>query len=672
MEAHTSASPLFLHLHPPSSPFARTEPPPVLDPTGRPSADTLAAAPLVALSLFFNPSTTSIALSGSDPLPHPPTAPGSGSPPATPHHGDRFHRRPPVVVGADLLLRAEIRLIRLCIARSNPSRPGIYVRVARFRDKMSLRLQLPQGLSFLRSVGWLEDRKAASAAKQQLSPTLKLQTDKEVYRPGDSVTVTIVIHSPASLKDDAGQTVSGEDAPSLLLDMLSFELRGIEKLDNQWFSVPKPLPGSKQRRGEHMFLDCSAPSLVSKVIIASGQTKTYIVRVELPKILLPSYRGISIRYFYYVRSVLSGRSVVLRNGDQNQSPVNSSVQLEARVPLQIRVSQKSSNLLNDEGTSPFSVDQLGIFWREKDEDSEWTKANDNADLEEGYDSSKDEVSSVSSYNPSKANAEFSMRNSLSMQSLSSRLSTSEPFYNQAERPNFPLYTPIPRLSVSEISDDNDGGKNLKLIVRYLDLSCVVILVLNSCVANLLLSCLVSPQRKLNHLLLDHPSNGQRFSPDSDRLKDDVGLPLTPKNVDPAGSEGFTRGRSYNIRIDDQVLLRFSPKNSDSTYYFGDMIGGALTFFHGTGKRRCLEVSITLETSESINPRALHPSRRGSPTITKLHSEHHEVVADLHQTSFLFSIPIDGPMSFSTSKVTVQWSLRFEFFTTPEGTDPARF
>ncbi|CAO2183500.1 unnamed protein product [Urochloa humidicola] len=506
---------------------------------------------------------------------------------------------------------------------------------------MSLKLALPQGLSFLRSVGWLEDRKVDSAAKQQLSPTLKLQTDKEVYRPGDSVTVTIEIHSPASLKDDAGQILSGEDASSLLLDALSFELKGIEKLDSQWFSVPKPLPGSKQRRGEHMFLDCSASSVVSKVIIASGQTKTYIVRVQLPKILPPSYRGISIRYFYYVRSTLFGRSVVLGNGEQNKSLVKSSIQLEARVPLQIRVSQKTSSLLNEEGTWPFSVDQLGIYWREKDEDSEWIKANDNADLEEGYDSSKDEVSSVSSYNPSKANPESSLRSSLSMQSLSSRLSTSEPFYNQVERSNFPSYNPIPRLSVSEISDDHYGG-------------------------------LVSPQRKLNHLLPDHPSNGQRFSPDSDCLKDDLGLPLTPKNVDPAGSEGFTRGRSYNIRIDDQVLLRFSPKNSDSTYYFGDMIGGALTFFHGTGKRRCLEVSITLETSEAINPRALHPSRRGSPTITKLYSEHHEVVADLHQTSFLFSIPIDGPMSFATSKVTVQWSLRFEFFTTPEGTDPNRY
>jgi hypothetical protein len=83
----------------------------------------------------------------------------------------------------------------------------------------------------------------------------------------------------------------------------------------------------------------------------------------------------------------------------------------------------------------------------------------------------------------------------------------------------------------------------------------------------------------------------------------------------SAAEGFVRGRSYNIRLDDQVLLKFSPKNSDSTYYFSDMvnifmhswimctsyeinkmttlwlqIGGTLTFFHEEGARRCLEVS----------------------------------------------------------------------------------
>jgi hypothetical protein len=47
--------------------------------------------------------------------------------------------------------------------------------------------------------------------------------------------------------------------------------------------------------------------------------------------------------------------------------------------------------------------------------------------------------------------------------------------------------------------------------------------------------MVSPLRKLDHLHLDHPPpNGQRFSLDSDRPKDDVGLPLTPKHVEPSG------------------------------------------------------------------------------------------------------------------------------------------
>ena len=96
-------------------------------------------------------------------------------------------------------------------------------------------------------------------------------------------------------------------------------------------------------------------------------------------------------------------------------------------------------------------------------------------------------------------------------------------------------------------------------------------------------------------------------------EDDVGVSSSPEAgaVESISSEGFIRGRSYNIRLDDQVLLKFSPRNSDSTYYFSDMIGGTLTFFH-EGARRCLEISITLETSETINRRFVHPSRRNSP------------------------------------------------------------
>lgn len=36
-----------------------------------------------------------------------------------------------------------------------------------------------------------------------------------------------------------------------------------------------------------------------------------------------------------------------------------------------------------------------------------------------------------------------------------------------------------------------------------------------------------------------------------------------------------RGKSYNIRMDDEVLVKFSPKNPGSTYVFGDTVGGCM-------------------------------------------------------------------------------------------------
>ena len=69
-----------------------------------------------------------------------------------------------------------------------------------------------------------------------VSPTLKLETDRQVYRPGDPVVVTVQISNPAN-------------GCSFLMERLGFEIRGIEKLDTQWFATQKPLPGSKQRRG---------------------------------------------------------------------------------------------------------------------------------------------------------------------------------------------------------------------------------------------------------------------------------------------------------------------------------------------------------------------------------------------------------------------------------------
>ncbi|KAG2669081.1 hypothetical protein I3843_14G017600 [Carya illinoinensis] len=476
---------------------------------------------------------------------------------------------------------------------------------------------------------------ADASSNSEIQPTLKLQADKEVYRPGDPIIVSVQISNPHATEDLS---------ISLFLERLSFEIKGIQKLDSQWFATQKPLPGSKQRRGEYVFMDCTVPAMVSNQIVSSGATKSYVVRTVLPTVIPPSYKGATVRYFYYVKSTFSGQWLILENGHSNRESVKDLTELEARIPLQVWATQKTSGLLMEEGQSdgivPSTTIQTDIFWKEMNGDSDWVRANDLYDgIEEGYESSRDEISSVSSYNPMKEHVQRTFGSVLSLQSSSARSLSKDVPYLEGERTSLSLNVPLPRLSVAEVLHDSsaDGLSPQKL------------------------AAIVSPshQRKLLKPL---------------SADDETTLSSSPRSetVEPLASEGFIRGRSYNIRLDDQVLLRFSPKNSDSTYYFSDMIGGTLTFFHEEGARRCLEVSITLETSETIGRQFVHPSRRNSPTITKVQSDHYEVVADLVQTSFLFSIPMDGPMSFSTPHVSVQWSLRFEFFTTPKNVDWTRY
>ncbi|XP_028787269.1 uncharacterized protein LOC114743243 [Neltuma alba] len=461
--------------------------------------------------------------------------------------------------------------------------------------------------------------------KVKLLPTLKLEADKEVYRPGDPVVVTVEISNPST-------------SYSFLVERLSFEIKGIEKLDVQWFATQKPLPGSKQKRGEYVFMDGSTTAMVANQIVSAGTSKSYVVRMLLPSIIPPSYKGSTVRYFYYVRSALMGEWLVMENGQSFAESVQDVTNMEVRIPLQVWVNQKSNGLLMEEELVPSTTVHMDIYWKVMDGDADWVRANDiNDALEEGYDSSRDEVSSVSSYNPVKDNLHRSFGSSLSLRSSSARSLSRDPL--EGSRMSFSSQMALPRLSVAEVLHDSAAD-------------------------------VLSPQKSLS---IVSPSHQQKFrNPFS--AEEDAGVASSPEAaaINSASSEGFIRGRSYNIRLDDQVLLKFSPKNSDSNYYFSDMIGGTLTFFHEERARRCLEVSITLETSETINRRFVHPSRKHSPTITKVQSDHYEVVADLVQTSFLFSIPMDGPMSFSTPRVSVQWVLRFEFYATPKNLDWTKY
>ncbi|KAJ1396101.1 hypothetical protein SESBI_32837 [Sesbania bispinosa] len=314
---------------------------------------------------------------------------------------------------------------------------------------------------------------------------------------------------------------------------------------------------------------------------------------------------------------------------------------------------------------PLTTIQLDIFWKEMDGDGDWVRANDIYDgLEEGYDSSRDDISSVSSFNPLKENLHRGFGSSLSLRSSSARSLTKEASAFEGHRTSLSSNMALPRLSVAEVLSDS-GAVIFCYFFESKDLLCRIII-------HLVNRCLVNPEV----IAIVSPSEQQKFrTPFS--AEDDAGVSSSPEAGagESLSSEGFIRGRSYNIRLDDQVLLKFSPKNSDSTYYFSDVIGGTLTFFH-EGARRCLEVTCpylnNIGNFRNYKSAICHPSRRNSPTITKVQSDHHEVVTDLVQTSFLFSIPMDGPMSFSTPHVSVQWVLRFEFFTTPKHVDWTKY
>ncbi|KAK9141931.1 hypothetical protein Syun_011331 [Stephania yunnanensis] len=402
-----------------------------------------------------------------------------------------------------------------------------------------------RGLSFFGfgsggSEGSRADRSGADLGKDEVGGvSLKVRTDKEVYRPGDCVYVIIEVSNPSVV------VVAANGAAATTTTITADSDRGGKNGVRFWWrGLGLSLRGL---RGELVFLDCSSPTLISNQIISSGSTKTW--------------------------------------------------------------------------TFPSSAIQMDIFWKEKDGDSEWIRANETPEgVEEGYDSSRDEVSSVSSYNPTKGNIESAFGSSLSLQSYAVKGMNKDVSYIRGERSNTSSHMLPRQLSAAEELYDVNGDV----------------------IPQQKMSPSVSSSNQLKKHANPHPSD------------DDAELPSAPGSVESVTSEGFVRGRSYNIRLDDQVLLRFSPKNSDSNYYFSDT------------------VSITLETSETVGQRFVHPSRRNIPATTKVQSDHHEVVADLLQSSFIFSIPPDGPMSFSTPHVTVQWALRFEFFTTPKNVDWSRY
>ncbi|CAI5957739.1 unnamed protein product [Closterium sp. NIES-65] len=142
---------------------------------------------------------------------------------------------------------------------------------------------------------------------------------------------------------------------------------------------------------------------------------------------------------------------------------------------------------------------------------------------------------------------------------------------------------------------------------------------------------------------------------------------------PFGARGpGVRGRTYNIRIDDHVLVRFTPRNPQPVYYLGDVVseGGweglcvrcvvscTLSFPIEFGPRACLEVSGTLSFPIEDAPRtclevcpslcSIPPARLLSLSPPRPHQV--SVLLEMHEVSVLLEMhEVINPRALHTSR-----------------------
>lgn len=466
------------------------------------------------------------------------------------------------------------------------------------------------------------------------APSLKVSLERKVYRPGDTVVATIEVanEAPGMVRDLAADAV-------LMADML-VEVRGIEKIDPTWLITPKPPSGPRQRKGERTILKSPSSIIVSDVLISPGSSSSYMVRTTLPRVLPPTLKGDvvkAVRYFYYITAAIRWSWCAQENG--HSSPPHATTRLErleVRTFLPIWTLPHTNGLTADElhygqsGIVPPYALEIEIQWKEKGSENPWAWAAD-ANIRNG----EDRVSTPKSDGGS----------TFTSPTKSISLDPFDRSYSIASRA-IPLQLD-PSFSTPASSR---RGDSLSTSASMADLSA------RSKQPGCKRAC--SFDSLTNEALLASV-NGHHANGHSHRVEEEA-LPESPRS--PA-AVSYSRGKSYNIRMDDEVLVKFSPKNPTSNYHFGDMVAGTLQFFHND-RRRCLEVLAVLETREILNPAAVHPSRKNSSTITKAYSEYFEIVNDVISTQFLFSIPLDGPASITTPLLSLEWILRFEFIVTP--------
>jgi hypothetical protein len=510
---------------------------------------------------------------------------------------------------------------------------------------------------------------------------LSLATALPAYRPGD--TVTALLHASTSLPED------------IELKEVEIVFAGIERVDTSWVSPSyrknTPAINSDRRRVQRHVVLANLQA-ATQGNFSDANLRRFLIRFKLPTWLPPTFKGTAVRYSYYLDAHLSyfqyDAGVVAAAAATGVDPPKQGTpgSISTRLALHIWPDQEA----NSENTATNTTTSS----------SQYKQSNNNArgggnsggsdvfPLALGEDAPikcwevgpgtavEDAISHISklvttgSGIPASPFSPGRMKTSLSRQQSSGPLLGGGAGSGSGRMPSGLLHSD----SASEISYDegpNAPSSSAALLAGSRQ---------NSSGA----------PPSLSRLSLGSEQATERSNASISTAT--TTAPTTAVQSAEAGGAGGLR--TFALRIADAPLVKVSihppllgplqpgstvtgtlefPTNNTTSSQSSGAAGGdggenAAAAGSSSGQLRCMQVSVMLETEESVDS-TWRPVGKGSNTtssgagagsLRKLLEEQIEVTADTTCTNFIFSLPRDATPTFQTPLVALRWVLRFHF------------
>jgi len=499
---------------------------------------------------------------------------------------------------------------------------------------------------------------------------LSLATALPAYRPGEPVTA--LLHASTSLPED------------IELKEVEIVFAGVERVDTSWVSPSYrknvPAINSDRRRVQRNVVKANLQA-ATQGNFSDANLRRFLLRFKLPAWLPPTFKGTAVRYSYHLDAHLNyfqyEAGVVAAAAAAGVDPPKQGTPglISTRLALHIWPDQGSTTGGNADTNSAVANKKSGTLHHLKnasgdvfplvlDEDAPikcWEVGPGTA-VEDAI----KHISTLLRAGPGVPPSPFSpgrMKTGLSRQESSGPLLAASSVLSSGALGSRRLHSD----SASEISHDEGPASTSH--------------------SGQLLSGAHTASR---------PSGApSRVSIASETSEHSAAISTATTGTAVQSTEAGGAGglRDFALRIGDAPLCRVAihppllgplqpgatvactlefPTNA-SYSTFGDDTNGKDAPHAAISSLRCMQVSVTLETEESVDlvwrpvgkggakvSSASSSRGGGGDGLRKLLEEQTEVTADTTCTYFVFSLPRDATPTFRTPLVALRWVLRFQF------------